>query len=352
MSKTRRIIDLIALIVVVLIGLAVFIKIYMPGMRKSIQRAIEKAGPGDIVFVKAGIYEERIRLGNNIKLIGEGVDKVIIRCDARLGHVLLARGGSGLIKNLTIEQTGRDKVDPTAIPVGLYIWNSSVEVVNCRVSRTDGYGIVVQGKSSPLIRDCVSESSRLNGIYVDGRDAKPTIKNSKFQGNGQHGIFFRREAEGYVEGNICRGNRETGIYVSQPGTNVTLENNDCRENEAHGICFDLGAGGIAEGNLCERNGGQGILIESMGTRVSVSRNRCLMNKGNGILFRDGANGEVQENICSDNIQNGIRFANGAKALAENNICERNYLPGILVSGDDTSIILRNNQCDEDIKTNE
>jgi parallel beta-helix repeat protein len=349
MSKIRKIVDVMLLMVVVLIGLAIlFIRfvprtLVVPDEYKSIQEALNKAKPGETVLIKAGIYKERIKFRGRKRLIGKEMDKVIIQCEAREGHVLFVTGSGGLIKNLTIEQTGKDNVDPTAIPVGIYFHNCSVKVLDCRVSKTDGYGMVIENTGNPVISNCIFESSRLSGIYIVGSAAKPTIENSKFRLNGQHGIYFDRGAKGTAEGNICQENGKTGIYVSQSGTSVTLRNNHCRKNGTHGIYFHQGANGVAEGNLCEENGHSGICVSKPNATATVSGNSCQKNKICGIYFEGPGKAIVENNICSDNIQHGIKFTNGAKGLAENNTCYGNHRPEIFVDGNDTSVILRNNR---------
>ena len=143
----------------------------VPDEYKSISEAVTKAQPGDTVFVKEGIYNEQVHLTKDIKLIGAGRDKVTIRYKIHPDHVIFADRTSGLIKDLTVEQIHEGK--PNEKAVCIFILDSSVEVVRCRVRNSAGVGIIVKDKSSPVVRDCIVESNGHSGIGVFGKGAAP-----------------------------------------------------------------------------------------------------------------------------------------------------------------------------------
>jgi hypothetical protein len=50
----------------------------VPTEHPTIQAAIDAAGPGDIVFVEAGVYHETVRMRSNVSLVGAGASQTVI----------------------------------------------------------------------------------------------------------------------------------------------------------------------------------------------------------------------------------------------------------------------------------
>ena len=227
-----------------------------PASHSTLQQAIDAAEPGETVPVKAGVYEECLTFKAGINLVGEGRDKVTIRCDAKSGPVLSVTDcREGSISGLTLEHSGAEDLagKEEGRPDVLSLNSSSVEVIGCAVRGSGGDGIGIAGKGIPKIRDCTVQGNSGNGIGVTGEGAAPT-----------------------------------------------LENNQCIENKASGIHFGEGARGTAKGNTCSRNEMHGIAVEDEETRATLRNNRCSENKRSGIFFGDGTGGTVQNCIITDN----------------------------------------------------
>ena len=294
----------------------------VPDEYKTIHTAMKAAESGDTVFVKAGIYEEdEITLKDGVKLVGEARDRVTLRIDIQKGRdvdVILADQPNGLIKNLTVEHIG--KTYAKRRQVGIFLVDSSVEVVNCRIRKSVGYGMVVKN-SQPVIRNCIFESNGFSGIKVIGKRSFPSILDCNIRSNQQNGVYFDSAGGGLMENNTVEKNEWHGIFVEGAAETVKLRKNHCRANGHNGIYVTKGA------------------------KVDVQENTCEDNRKSGILiYKEGAAATLKGNSCIENWENGIWFAEGARGVAENNTCEENSKSGILVSGEKTSAILRNNKC--------
>ena len=349
--------------------------------------AIAEAKPGDTVLVRAGVYKERVKFKNGIKLVGEGKGQTIISNDAASERVISVEDcNEGIISGLSIQHGA------------LYLANSSIEVSDCAVSQSSASGIFITRGGSPVIHDCVVESNLNHGIDVYGTHTKPVIKNNLCSQNKEHGIFFHIGAQGEAEGNtciqnragiatnnlktkvnltnnrcisnkdwgiciwggavatikenICEKNKKSGIYVTGGDliatlgkkSTATLHKNICRSNKEYGIVFEGNAQGTVEGNTCEENESSGIRIAKLDDTVLVKDNTCRANYKDGICFTSGAKATAQNNVCIDNDWRGIMFAYGASGRAEGNTCEGNGSPGILIFESGTTATLRNNVC--------
>ena len=194
MSKTRKIIDVIVLVVLLSVCAVIFLRRYIPRTiivpdhYAKIQDAIIKARPGDTVFLKAGVYKEKFRFKNGIKLIGEGKDRTIIRYADTPEHIILvAHCKKGRISNLCIQHKGQYGAKPSVMP--LCIAHSSIEVSNCIISHGSSSGIFITHGGSPVIHDCIIESNPAYGILVQGENTNPIIKNNICRLNKDHGFF-------------------------------------------------------------------------------------------------------------------------------------------------------------------
>jgi hypothetical protein len=339
----------------------------VPGQFSTIQSAINAARAGDTIKVGAGVYDEGLRFGEGIKLIGEGKDLVRVRTPART-NVLNCDGiKKGFISGLTFEHTSKSDNTNSRVAVAFLQNGSSVEITDCRFRMGDGIGIVIKN-SSPKITGCIMQENGQNGIAVVGPDARPVLIHNECRDNSLDGIVFVLGAAGETDGNVCENNRQVGIDVDGSGTAPTLKANQCRANEAFGIRFENGAAGDAEENVCGNNKLGGIDVNGSSTMPTLKANQCRANGYNGIQFQKGAAGYAERNVCENNRQvgidvdgsgtaptlkanqcraneyHGIQFVNGAAGDAEENVCENNRQVGIDVDGSGTAPTLKANQC--------
>jgi len=200
-------------VLVILFGCTTAGTAVAPATHSTLQQAIDAAEPGETVRVKAGVYEERLTFKAGINLVGEGRDKVTIRCDAKSGPVLNVTDCSeGTISGLTLEHTGGGNlaVEEEKRPNVLSLKDSSVEVIGCTVRGSGG--------------------------------------------DGFSGIHFGNGARGTAEGNTCSKNEVHGIAVEDEDTRATLRNNRCSDNKRSGVYFAEKTSGTVEDCVITDNG--------------------------------------------------------------------------------------------------
>jgi parallel beta-helix repeat protein len=362
----------------------------VPDQYPNIQAAINAAKVGNIVWVRAGVYNERLKFKEGITLHGEGRDRTIVRYQAAATALegqssydapLEVRDcKSGLVEGISFEQTGADsreysgsirKID------GVMIIDSSITIRNCRAQSAAYCGIGIYGASSePTIEanECrfspvgifvfsargsvnknVCEQNH-NGISIGGADAVPVVTNNECRSNTGHGIYLFSGTRCRVEQNVGESNDDSGIAVFGAGSKPNLINNRCRSNKHYGIFFGNEAGGTAERNICEQNEIGGICALDANTNPLLVKNQARSNKTHGIYFGKGAHGTADENVCEQNDQcgiavfdpltapdltrnqcrsnklHGIFFSFGAPGRAIENVCEVNNDSGIAIRG--------------------
>ncbi len=311
----------------------------VPDQHRKIQAAMDVAKSGDTIQLKPGRYVEAVKFKDGVKLVAMEPDKTRLEApNAKDTEAIIwvENCRTGSIEGLSLVGNGLE-VD------GIMIFNSKIQVTNCRVESCGGSGIAVKGTSSA-----------------------PELKGNRCRENGRMGIFFLDGARGLAEGNVCEANTLSGIAALSGGTNPLIRKNECRGNKKHGIETSYNAGGTAEENLCEHNDGGGIVVTSVGTVTTLLRNICRGNRQSGINFGNGAGGRAENNVCEENNGsgalvfesatpelignqlrrnklNGIQFAKQSKGVADGNTIESNEECGIIVSDPQTRPTIRNNR---------
>src|SRR6476620_5579568 len=131
-----------------------------PALYPRPSAALKEAGELDQVFVRAGIYEDKVFLADRpIHLIGASRDAVQI-FSRRGGPLYLQRVPSGRISGLTFRYIGSDQHS------AMNILDSSCTVTQCRA--TDGIlsGVVMYGQAArPSLIDNALCHNRAPGLF-------------------------------------------------------------------------------------------------------------------------------------------------------------------------------------------
>lgn len=192
--------------------------------------ALKDAGPDDQVFLRPGIYEDKIFIAERpILLIGAGRDAVQV-FSRRAGPLYLQRVPSGRISGITFRYVGSDQ------HAAMNILDSTCTVAYCRA--TEGI---------------------LSGILVYGPAGRPTLIDNEVCRNRESGIFIFAGASPYVAQNLCHANHHFGIAVRDAGSHPDLVRNSCRGNMLSGMLLFHHAGALLLGNLCLENQHWGIV---------------------------------------------------------------------------------------------
>src|SRR5262245_2471612 len=193
--------------------------------------ALLDAGEYDQVFVRPGIYEDKVFITwRPIHLVGAGRDEVQI-FSRRGGPLYLQQVPSGRISGITFRYVGSDQHS------AMNLLDSSCTVAQCRAME----GI-------------------LSGVVIYGPQARLTFVENEVFGNRESGIFVFAGAQPRIADNVCRANHHFGIAVRDPGSHPELVRNRCRENMLSGVLLFHHAEGLLVDNTCIENQHWGMVM--------------------------------------------------------------------------------------------
>ena len=193
--------------------------------------ALLDAGEYDQVFVRPGIYEDKVFItGRPIHLVGVGRDEVQI-FSRRGGPLYLQQVPSGRISGITFRYVGSDQ-------------HSAINLLD----------------STCAVTQCRAKEGILSGVVIYGPQSRPTFAENEVCGNRESGIFVFAGARPRIADNVCRGNHHFGIAVRDPGSHPELVRNQCRENMLSGILLFHHAEGLLVDNICSENQHWGMVM--------------------------------------------------------------------------------------------
>lgn len=152
--------------------------IRVPGDYKTVKEACEKSFPGDTIYIGAGEYTEKegFTVKSNVKLIGQGADKTLIKLGPNGLSVVSSRGSVNnvAIKDLSIEVNGQ----PLRVS-GV----DSFLLKNCvLISRNLSTCIEVSGVKNAQILNCDIVDAGY-GLMLWGGPIELVVRNSVFYNN-------------------------------------------------------------------------------------------------------------------------------------------------------------------------
>jgi nitrous oxidase accessory protein NosD len=193
--------------------------------------ALLDAGEYDQVFVRPGIYEDKIFItGRPVHLVGAGRAMVQI-FSRRGGPLYLQQVPSGRISGITFRYVGSDQ-------------HSAMNLLD----------------SSCVVTQCCATEGILSGVVIYGPQSRPAFVDNEVYGNRESGIFVFAEAKPRIADNVCRGNHHFGIAVRDPGSHPELVRNRCRENMLSGILLFHQAEALLLDNICSDNQHWGLVM--------------------------------------------------------------------------------------------
>ena len=181
---------------------------------KTIELALEIAEEGDTVFVRRGIYREKIILKDKVALIGESVRETIIRGKGR--GVLVKGANKAIIRNFTIENGEK----------GILCENVNMIIEhNCVVgNKSSGIHCLV---SLPTIRNNVVFRNKGTGIFCETvRSLSTLVEHNIIAENGYCGIQLAGNSEVVVQNNVFMRNKQFGIWVNDGARRSRIVYND------------------------------------------------------------------------------------------------------------------------------
>lgn len=369
-----------------------------PAKPSTIQAAIDRAAPGEVVTVPDGTYEEQLRFKEGIQLKAANPGKVVVQTAGGTGSVLRVEGcASGSISGILFQHTGKDVLENATWPVVL-VKSSSVALEECTVQGGVGDGMWLSGAGKPQLRACVFRQNAQNGLVIE-RGAAPSVDSCEMRKNGTSGIEVRLTGSSpELTNNQCiengtsgisikdgarasvsqqnklTGNLEAGIAVSGEGTSATIQSAVC-EGNLSGIFVVAGAKGTVSGCTVKDSKENGILFDKAATGCEVSENTVEKSKFDGLMITGGANQvvkvsgnksrlngfngivifgadfkpEVEKNECEKNGQYGVLAAEGVSGVVRDNSTRGNILGGIAQDKAAADLVIGSNQSEEPTK---
>jgi parallel beta-helix repeat protein len=186
--------------------------------------ALKHAGPNDQIFVRPGVYEDKIFIvGRPVLLIGAGRDAVQI-FSRKGGPLYLQSVPSGRIMGITFRYVGSDQ-------------HSAMNLLD----------------STCTIHTCRATEGILSGVVVYGPNCRATMIDNEVCNNRESGIFVFGGARPYIAHNRCFNNYHFGLAVRDPDTRPDFKGNTCTNNMLSGILMFHHAEALVLDNICRDN---------------------------------------------------------------------------------------------------
>ena len=193
--------------------------------------ALQDAKPEDMVFVRPGLYEDKIFLAERpVLLVGAGRDAVQI-IGRRAAPLYLQRVPSGRITGLTFRYIGSDQHSP------INVLDSTCTITGCRAME----GV-------------------LSGMVLYGSECRPTVTDNEVCYNRESGVFAFGGASPRVADNVCFGNHHFGLAARDAGSQPEFVRNLCRDNWLSGILLFGETQAMVLENTCRGNHHWGLVV--------------------------------------------------------------------------------------------
>ncbi|WP_165950414.1 right-handed parallel beta-helix repeat-containing protein [Actinomadura sp. GC306] len=288
------------------------VHVVKPG--RSIQKAVNKARPGDVIQLKAGRYDGGVLVRKPLTIRGAG-DRTVLR-PGRKDHCAKARqAGMGIcvvgregrpVRNVTVEKLSVQRFKETGV---FGIHTDRLSVVHVLAKRNGEYGIAEYNSTrGRFLQNRVHDSGAHAGLYVgDIADAHGTVvAHNRASGNAM-GLLVRHARNVKVHDNTFTGNCAGVLLVDDgqrggQGNNALWENKISKNNRG---CKAYGPVPALKGTGIMLIGGDHNSIK----KNDVTRNRGKLPYSGGIVLFPGA--PPQDRPARHNVVEGNRVLGNA-----------------------------------------
>ena len=295
---------------------------------KTIQKALDVAEDGDIIYIFGGFYQEDLIINKRVRIVGS-IDEVDTVIDSRFDkrYLIEVTADHVTIEGLTVS----DSDDSTTSPIGALIClkSNSNQIINNNIVNTSSYGIYIDSnsKNNLISRNYINNTNV--GVYVSSSTTND-IANNEINKCSDYGIYLENSPENNrIYGNLLNFTKSgiTAKYSDSVNiTSNTISNssyssisiyncnnffiigNSIKNSESTGIYLKSSAGGMIKDNFLYKNI-RGIFLDANNNQIK--NNTFSSNSGTGIY----TNYNTNSNIIYLNrfINNGV----SAKDLGDN-----------------------------------
>lgn len=232
------------------------------GEFRSIQEALDAAHKGDTVFVKAGEYPEDVTIHSKerVKLIGEGIDRVIL--------------------------LGRDRVG--VLHVGKWPYGATdIEISNMTINEHGGHAVGMFNGRRIVLRNL-----KIKGMLFAQQVQDVRVEGCDIGGSETTGVQFAN-SQGAVVGNLIH-HSDHGVNVAGNSV-VRIEHNLITHQLFDAVVvMDDGRAVVANNTLVKSGGGAAFLARSH----SEARGNIISGSGVGFTVATTAKVEFSHNALS------------------------------------------------------
>ena len=189
-------------------------KIVVPANAPSIQKGLDEADEGDTVYVSNGTYKESIVMKDNVSLIGQDVEKTIIRGNG--SRPVVEGANRSVIRNFTIEHGSTGIICKNTNPL--------IEHNIVRNNRTGIHALI----SLPEIKNNIIYGNEWTGLYCEliTSSQRTSIDHNFIGENDYSGIMLAHKSEVLIQNTILFDNKQYGIYVNEDSKRSRIVYND------------------------------------------------------------------------------------------------------------------------------
>jgi parallel beta-helix repeat protein len=278
--------------------------ITVPDEYFSIQEAINNSKPGDTIFVKSGIYFERIVVDKNgLRLVGENRDTTIIDgCGA--GNAVYVEANNTELSDFTVQNSGCNFTDS-----GIYLNHSfNTSISNNKVSNNN-LGIYLSSSPNSILRNNNMTGNQYNfGVF--GHNLQEYIYDIDVSNivDGKPVIYWVNQTNKQPPANA-------GYVAIINSTKITVENLTLTKNW-QAVLYAYTTNSTIKNVTVTSNKDAIWLIEC--SNCSVYGNNVSENNWGGIALVNSSLCSVQCNNVNSNIEYGIFLSYSSDNIFYNN----------------------------------
>ncbi|WGW02673.1 right-handed parallel beta-helix repeat-containing protein [Tropicibacter oceani] len=296
----------------------------------DLAQAVAGAKPGARIEVFPGTYTTGLDISQPVEIVGVG-NRADIRLEVANDNIISWQADKGLIKGLTLRQTGGDYF-------GIDVLAGSVVIEDNDISSQGLSGVVLRSNVGAVVRRNEIHGGKEGGIFVFD-NGKGEILENVLYGNTYAGIELRDGGEALIKDNTIRDGQGQGIFVNTGGKGQ-IEDNVIHGNRLVGISLDGSKNPVIKGNVI-RDGLEGGILAAGHALARIEGNTLYGNAYSAIEIRTEADPWIKGNTIRDGKQSGIFVLDNGRGMIENNDIYRNAFSGIAVQAKGAPIVRGN-----------